>query len=136
MRLALLLLLALLLPAAASRAQAAAPTLVSSTASGGIAGLSTRVVVRTDGRATRKQRRSGTDRFRLDRAELALLRKAIARADLPHLRTSYGPPRDVVISDGITQSVRAGGRTVTVSTGATGVPAGLRALLGRLAGLG
>ena len=113
---------------------AEARTLVTYSAAGGIAGIQTKLVVETDGDATLTSSRARQrETFKLNLAKRRALRAAIKRADLPRCKARYAPK--IRVADGITRSVRAGGRTVVVEDGARDVPKRLSALLERLASL-
>jgi hypothetical protein len=109
--LALVLVLALALPATAS-----AKVLVSYTRSGGIAGDMTSLVVERNRDASVQDRRQGDDQFRVAKKRYRSLRKALRGAHFATLESSYRPEQGVV-SDGIDETVRFNGHTVTVSTG-------------------
>ncbi|MEA2125780.1 MAG: hypothetical protein QOI80_2562 [Solirubrobacteraceae bacterium] len=111
LRLALALVAALALPAGAS-----AKVLVTYTRSGGIAGEMTSLVVERDRDASVQDRRQGPDHFRVSKKRYRALRKALRAAHFATLDPTYGPEQGVV-NDGIDETVRFNGHSVTVSTG-------------------
>ena len=120
-----------LLAAAALRAGAApagARTLVHYERSGGFAGFDDAVTVSTGG-AVKVSRRTGTRRYALSHTRLASLRKAVRDARFGSLKARYAPPS--MVADGIRETVRHDGRSVTVETGGN-PPARLSRLLDRL----
>ena len=123
----------LLLAAAALLAGAApanARTLVRYERSGGFAGFDDAVTVSTGG-AVKVARRTGTRHFSLSHARLESLRKAVRAARFSTLKARYAPPS--MVADGIRETVRHGGRTVTVD--GRNPPARLSRLLDRLSRL-
>jgi hypothetical protein len=110
-------------------APAQAKELVRYQVSGGIAGLSEQLVVRTGGSARQTSRREATRRFRLSAAQMRALRRDLRDAKFPSLSRHYGPSYPV--ADGIAQTVRYRGRSVTVETGGD-PPEPLRKVLRRL----
>jgi hypothetical protein len=117
----LALLLALLAPA-----PAAASTLVTYSRVGGIAGESTSLVVQRDRHAERMSNRGDDRSWRLSRRRYRDLRDALRAAHFATLEPSYEPR--FVVNDGITESVRFRGHTVSVSTGGDPPPRLERAL--------
>ena len=69
----------------------------------------------------------------MTRAQWTALKTAVRGAHMADLAPRYAPK--TLVFDGIAQTVTAEGRSVTVLTGARNVPAGLRALMVRLARL-
>ena len=115
--------LALAVPAGAEARQ-----LVRYDVGGGLAGRFDHLVVSTGGTAT--QTGSGGDhRSKLSPRSLHALKRDLRRARFSSLRRSYEPDRQVF--DGISQSVRHRGKTVSVSSGAD-YPQRLHRLLARL----
>jgi hypothetical protein len=125
----LFLVSALLLLTAA--APATARTIVRYERSGGLAGLHDTLTVSSGGKVA-VAGRSGTRHSTLSAKRLARLKDALAAARFKTLRARYAPP--YIVSDGITETVRHAGRTVTVETGGD-PPKRLRRLLARLANL-
>ena len=115
----------------AGAARADATTLVRYQRTGGFAGFADAVTVSTGG-AVKVARRSGTRHFSLSHARLASLRKAVRDARFGTLKARYAPPS--MVADGIRETVRHDGRSVTVETGGN-PPARLSRLLDRLSRL-
>jgi hypothetical protein len=114
----------------APTATAEAKRLVRYDVGGGIAGISERLVVASDGTARQSgNRRSSDHRFMLSAKQLRGLRRDLKDARFSTLKRSYRPK--YVVNDGIGQSVAYKGRSVSVSTGAT-YPTRLERLLARL----
>jgi hypothetical protein len=127
-RIVLLLATAVLL---AGAAPANARTLVRYERSGGFAGFDDAVTVSTGG-SVKVARRTGTRRFSLSHSRLVSLRRAVRDARFGTLKARYAPPS--MVADGIRETVRHDGRTVTVETGGN-PPARLARLLDRLSRL-
>jgi hypothetical protein len=108
----------------------AATRLVRYDVSGGIAGLSERLVVDSDGGA--RQTGETTRCFRVSTTQLRKLERELEAARFSSLKRRYAP--EVPVADGTTQSVRYKGYEVAVSTGAD-VPARLDRALRRLINL-
>jgi hypothetical protein len=108
----------------------AATRLVRYDVSGGLAGISERLVVDRDGSA--RQSGDTTRRFKVSATQLRRLKRELEAARFGSLKRSYLP--DVPVSDGTTQSVRYKGFEVSVYTGAD-VPDPLARVLRRLSGL-
>jgi hypothetical protein len=106
-RLALILTLLLAPAAQASR-------LVTYTRTGGIAGEHTELRINRDRVALLDDRR-GHSEGRLGKKRYRALRNALRAAKFETLESSYEP--QAVVSDGITETARFHGRTVSVSTG-------------------
>src|SRR3954449_694622 len=123
-RLAIALALVMAAPAGA------ATRLVGYDVSGGIAGLSERLVVDSDGSA--QQTGDTTRRFPVSTTQLHKLKRELEAARFGSLKRRYAP--EVPVADGTTQSVRYKGFAVAVSTGAD-VPARLERVLRRLVNL-
>ena len=105
-------LLAALLPACAG----AAP-LVTYSRTGGIAGEMTTLRISAHGKArVDSNRQEEPRRFTLSEERLARVKKVLRDADFATLEPSYDP-RFGVVTDGITEAVTYGGRTVSASTG-------------------
>jgi hypothetical protein len=115
----------------AGAAPANARTLVRYERTGGFAGFDDAVTVSTGG-AVKVARRTGTRHFSLSHARLAALRKAVRDARFGTLKARYAPPS--MVADGIRETVRHDGRSVTVETGGN-PPARVRRLLDRLSRL-
>jgi hypothetical protein len=112
----------------AGAAPANARNLVHYERTGGFAGFDDAVTVSTGG-AVKVAHRTGTRRFSLSHTRLVSLRKAVRDARFGTLKARYAPPS--MIADGIRETVRHDGRTVTVETGGN-PPARLARLLDRL----
>jgi hypothetical protein len=110
----------------------ASSRLVAFDEAGGIAGRAVSLTVVETGQVI--ERRVGRPRitFRIPAERLRKLRAAIRAAPLTGLRRSYAPKPPIVIADGITETVTRRGRSVSVSTGATGVPRRLTRLIDAL----
>jgi hypothetical protein len=121
MRLAVL---ALLLALAAAAPAGAASRLVRYDAGGGISGESSRLIVDTDGSAEQTGRSERS--FQVSAKRLRTLKSALRDAHFSTLKRRYAPDRPVF--DGITQSVRYKGYTVSLSSGATAPPRFVRVL--------
>lgn len=124
------LLLAVLLLAAAVTAPAATARLVRYDVAGGIGGFSETLIVNKDGDARQISSREGTRDFTVGPRRLRALKRDLRRARFRTLKRNYEPVGFIVF-DGISQSVRYSGRTISVSTGAE-VPARLERVLRRL----
>ena len=98
---------------------------------GGIAGRVDHLVISTGGTATQSGS-SGEHRFKLSTRRLHALKRDLEAARFGSLKRRYRPSRTVF--DGIGQSVRYRGKTVSVSSGAK-YPKRLARVLGRLARL-
>lgn len=98
---------------------------------GGIAGRADRLVITTGGTATQSGS-SGDHRFRVPTRQLRDLKRDLRAARFGSLKRRYRPSRPVF--DGIGQSVRYRGKTVSVSSGAQ-YPKRLARVLERLARL-
>ena len=126
------LVLLLVVAAGCGSSPAAAGPFVAYERVGGIAGTRDVVSVSTKGRVVVTQSRGEDRRYRLSAKRLKGLRSAVRAADFPSLERRYAP--EYPVSDGYTETVRHGGTSVVVQTGAE-PPARLRRLLERLAGL-
>jgi hypothetical protein len=109
--------------------------LVGFSESGGIAGRAVRLEVDEAGRVVERRVGHRTVSFRITASELRRLGAAIRAAPLTGLRRSYAPDPPVGIADGITETVTRHGRSVSVSTGASGVPRRLTRLIDALSAL-
>jgi hypothetical protein len=98
---------------------------------GGIAGRVDQLVITTGGTATQSGS-SGDHRFKLSTRQLRDLKRDLKAARFDSLKRRYRPSRTVF--DGIGQSVRYRGKTVSVSSGAK-YPKRLARVLERLARL-
>jgi hypothetical protein len=105
----------------------AATRLVRYDVSGGIAGVSKRLVVDRDGNT--RQSGDTTRRFKVSEAQLRRLKRELEAARFGSLEQSYEP--ETPVYDGTTQSVRYKGFEVDVSSGAD-VPDRLARVLRRL----
>ena len=123
-------LLALVLVLVMAAPAGAATRLVRYDVSGGIAGISERLVVDRDGNA--RQSGDTTRRFKVSSAQLRKLKRELEAARFGSLKRSYEP--DEQVFDGTTQSVRYKGFEVSVYTGAD-VPDRLGRVLRRLGNL-
>jgi hypothetical protein len=121
--------LVVLLATFATTASAEAKRLVRYDITGGIAGISERLVVDTDGSAFQTGRRGGDQRFTVSAKQLRALKRELKAAHFRSLKRRYEP--DLRVFDGTTQTVRHNGRSVSVFTGAD-VPARLARVLRRL----
>src|SRR5215211_8179736 len=92
----------------------AATRLVRYDVSGGIAGVSKRLVVDRDGNT--RQSGDTTRRFKVSEAQLRRLKRELEAARFGSLEQSYEP--ETPVYDGTTQSVRYKGFEVDVSSGA------------------
>ena len=97
---------------------------------GGIAGHFDRLVISTDGKA-HQTGDSGEHEFTVYSKTLRALKRELKAARFKSLKRQYKPKFQVF--DGITQSIRYRGKTVSVYTAADNVPARLRKVLGRVA---
>ena len=102
---------------------------------GGIAGRGVSLGIDETGRVVERRVGMPTITFRVPAGQLRKLRAAIRAAPLTGLRRSYAPAPPIVVADGITETVTRHGRSVSVSTGATGVPRRLTRLLDTLSAL-
>ncbi len=118
-----------LLAMLAATASAEAKRLVRYDITGGIAGISERLVVDTDGTAFQTGRRGGDQRFTVAAKHLRALKRELKAAHFRSLKRRYEP--DFRVFDGTTQTVRHNSRSVSVYTGAD-VPARLARVLRRL----
>jgi len=126
-RAALLTVLAVLTGAASAEAK----QLTRYDVGGGIAGRADHLVISTTGAATQAGS-SGDKRFQLSTRSLRALKRDLRDARFSTLKRRYRPSRTVF--DGIGQSVRYRGKTVSVSSGAQ-YPKRLARVLERLARL-
>jgi hypothetical protein len=118
-----------LLATFATTASAEAKRLVRYDITGGIAGISERLVIDTDGTAVQTGRRSADQRFTVPAKQLRALKRELKAARFRSLKRRYEPAfRDF---DGTTQTVRYNGRSVSVYSAAD-VPARLARVLRRL----
>jgi len=115
----------------AAPATADAKQLVRYDAGGGIGGRADRLVVDRDGSA-RQRGDAGRHDFRVSSKQLRALKRELKAARFGSLKRRYEPDHQVF--DGITETVRYGGRSVTVSTGAE-PPARFRRVISRLSRL-
>ena len=115
----------------AGAASAEAKQLTRYDVGGGIAGRVDQLVITTGGTATQTGS-SGDHRFKLSTRSLRALKRDLRDARFSTLKRRYRPSRTVF--DGIGQSVRYRGKTVSVSTGAQ-YPKRLARVLERLARL-
>jgi hypothetical protein len=115
-----------------SAATAEGKRLVRYDVGGGIAGLSSTLVVDRDGSAHQTGNRGDDRRFTLARRQLRALKRDLKAARFGTLKRRYEP--DVLVFDGIAEAVRYRGRTVSVSSGGH-PPARLERVLRRLARL-
>lgn len=118
----------------ASASPALAKTLVTYEKSGGIAALAATMTVTEAGslRITNDRPRNGAKavrRYKLTATERRALARALRDAHVSTLRAEYAPR--IPIADGFTQTLRYGGRRITVRDGAR-PPARLQSLLTRL----
>jgi hypothetical protein len=127
-----LVLLVALLATFATTASAEAKRLVRYDITGGLVGISERLVVDTDGSAFQTGRRGGDQRFTVSATQLRALKRELKAARFRSLKRRYEP--DFRVFDGTTQTVRHNGRSVSVYTGAD-VPARLSRVLRRLSRL-
>jgi hypothetical protein len=118
-----------LLATFATTASAEAKRLVRYDITGGIAGISERIVIDTDGSAVQTGRRNADERFTVSAKQLRALKRELKAARFRSLKRRYEP--DFRVFDGTTQTVRHNGRSVSVFTGAN-VPARLARVLRRL----
>ena len=118
-----------LLATFAATASAEAKRLVRYDITGGIAGIHERMVIDTDGTAVQTGGRGGDQRFSVEAKQLRALKRELKAARFRSLKRRYQP--SIRIFDGITQTVRHYGRSVSVYTGAD-VPARLARVLRRL----
>ena len=125
MRVLIAVLTAVVALVACSSAQAA-PSPLTITRSGGIAGIHDTLVVHPGGRGTLTHR--GGDRERLAPAQTRAVRAALRVSGFLDLDAVYEPAGGVVVSDGIDYVFRARGHTVAVKELADGVPARLQRL--------
>jgi hypothetical protein len=102
----------LALPAAAGSASSSKKTLVTTSVTGGFAGLDTTAVIRKDGSGTLTERGSKPKPLRVPAKEMARLRKRLEAADFPSLRNYPVPPGS---ADFIETRIRYGGKTVDAS---------------------
>jgi hypothetical protein len=115
MRLTLLaIVLALVLAAPAGTAT----RLVRYDVSGGISGESSQLIVDTDGSAEQTGRSERS--FEVSATRLRKLKSALRDAHFSTLKRRYAPKQPVF--DGVTQTVRYKGYTVSLSSGATAPP--------------
>ena len=118
------LIVALAAPAAAQ----AGPTLVSWERAGGLAPMaqpSMKILKDRTIRATGDDAAAGTE-ARITRAEKAKVKQRLRRFGT--LKREYGPEGGVIVFDGITEIVRAKGRTVLASSGGSFPPRLVRLL--------
>jgi hypothetical protein len=120
------------LAAFATTATADAKVLVRYDVSGGLAGISERLVIDGDRSARQTGRRAGARAFNVSAKQMRALRRELKAARFSSLRRTYQP--DYVVNDGIAQSVTYKGRRVVVYTGAS-FPARLHVVLRRVARL-
>jgi hypothetical protein len=125
-RLALVLTVLLAPAAQASR-------LVDYSRTGGIAGEHTTLKVDRDRHLTLASRQGDSER-RMSKKRYIRVRDALRAAQFETLESSYGPPPNQTVSDGITETVTFRGHTVSVSTGGD-PPERLQTVLDKLSAL-
>ena len=115
----------------AATATAEARQLVRYDVGGGIGGRSDRLAIERDGSA-RQRGDAGSHDFMVSSKQLRALKRELKAARFGTLKRRYEPDHQVF--DGITQVVRYGGRSVSVSSGAE-PPARFRRVIRRLSRL-
>jgi len=118
-----------LLATFATAASADAKRLVRYDVGGGLAGTSDRLVIDTDGAAHQVGDRSGDQRFTVPAKQLRALKRELRAARFRSLKRRYQP--ELPVFDGITQTVRYNGRSVSIYSGAD-IPARLSRVIRRL----
>jgi hypothetical protein len=111
---------------------APAKTLARYDRSGGIAGEITTLTVGGHGHAVKTERGEVTRRFVLSERRLHRLKRVLREADFATLDRDYGP--DVIVPDGISESVTHNGRSVSTATGGN-PPARFERVLAKLRAL-